>query len=54
MYPKYRYSLDHPSPSQDLKAGPWQIEKAEKLVRRKVGQLKSWSGSTKFILNLLQ
>ena len=43
MYPKHRYSADHPSPSQDLKAGPWQIEKAEKLVRRNVGQLKSWS-----------
>ena len=29
MYPTRRYFLDHLSPFQDLKAGPWQIEIAE-------------------------
>ena len=33
-YPTRRYFLDHPWLSQDLKAGPWQIEIAEKMVKR--------------------
>ena len=57
MYPKRRYFLDHPLPFQDLKAGPWQREITEKMVKR----LATWTkkrlavvrGSllTKMILN---